>query len=103
MASGTLGQGLATTSPTSFYTVGATPSVFNVELVNLTGFPVGVTLSISSSATVPTTSEYLEYQTVIPGNGVLDRGGIVATAGKYVVASATVASAISVNVYGYEG
>ena len=103
MASGTLGQGLATASPVSYYTVGATPSTFNVDLVNITGFPVAVNLSISASATVPTTSEYLEYQTVIPGNGVLSRGGIVGTAGKFVVVSATTASAISINIYGFEG
>ena len=103
MASGTLGQGSATTSAASYYTVAATPSVFNVALTNITGFPVAVNLSISASATVPTTSEYLEFQTVIPPNSVLERGGIVATTGKFVVVSATTASAISINVYGYEG
>jgi hypothetical protein len=34
---------------------------------------------------------------------VLERGGIVGTTGKFVVVSATTASAISINVYGYEG
>ena len=103
MASGTLGQGLATTSAASYYTVGATPTTFNVQLANITGFPVSVNLSISTSATVPTTSEYLEYQTIIPGNGVLERGGLVATAGKYVVVSASAATSISINIYGFEG
>jgi hypothetical protein len=44
----------------------------------------------------------LEFETVIPPNSVLERGGIVATAGKLVVAYASVAG-VSVNVYGYEG
>ena len=103
MASGTLGQGIATTSAASYYTIATSPTTFNIQLTNITGFPVAVTVSISTSATVPTTSEYLEYQTVIAGNSVLERGGLVATAGKFVVVSASVASAISINIYGYEG
>lgn len=102
MASGTLGQAsLAATTNTTVYTVGATPSVFNVSMTNSTGFPVAVNLAIAASST-PAASEYLEYQTVIPGNSVLERGGIVATAGKLVVAYASLAG-VSVNVYGYEG
>lgn len=102
MASGTLGQAsLAATTNTTVYTVGATPSVFNVSMTNSSGIPVAVNLAIATSAT-PSAAEYLEYQTVIPGNGVLERGGLVATSGKLVVAYATNAG-VSVNVYGYEG
>lgn len=101
MASGTLGQAsLSATTNTTVYTVGATPSVFNVNFTNTTGSPIGVNLAIAASST-PTAGEYLEYQTVIPANGILERGGIVATSGKLVVAYAN-ASGISVNVYGYE-
>lgn len=102
MASGTLGQAsLAAATNTTVYTVGATPSVFNISINNTTGFPVAVNLAIAAAAT-PTTGEYLEYQTIIPGNSVLERGGIAATAGKLVVAYSTIAG-VSVNVYGYEG
>ena len=102
MASGTLGQAsLAATTNTTVYTVGATPSVFNVSMTNTSGFPVAVNLAISATGT-PAASEYLEYQTVIPGNSVLERGGLVATAGKFVIAYAT-NTGVSVNVYGYEG
>lgn len=102
MASGTLGQAsLAANTNTTVYTVGATPSVFNVSMTNSTGFPVAVNLAIAAAAT-PAASEYLEYQTVIPGNSVLERGGLVATAGQLVVAYASLAG-VSVNVYGYEG
>ena len=102
MASGTLGQAsLAAATNTTVYTVGATPSVFNVSITNTTGYPIAVNLSISAAAT-PVAGEYLEYQTVVAPNGVLERGGLVGTSGKRVVAYATIAG-INVNVYGYEG
>jgi len=102
MASGTLGQAALTAATnTTVYTVAATPSVFNVSMVNTTALSIAVNLAIAAAAT-PTTAEYLEYQTVIPPNGVLERGGIVSTTGKLVVAFATSAG-ITVNVYGYEG
>lgn len=102
MASGTLGQAsLAANTNTTLVTLTATPTVFNVSMTNSTGFPIAVNLAIAASAT-PAASEYLEYQTVIPGNSSLERGGLVATAGKLVVAYASLAG-VSVNVYGYEG
>jgi hypothetical protein len=102
MASGTLGQASLSASTNSIvYVVGATPSVFNVAMNNTTGFPVAVNLAISTTST-PTAAEYLEFETVLPPNSVLERGGIVATSGKLVVAFAN-STGISVNVYGYEG
>jgi hypothetical protein len=102
MASGTLGQAsLTAATNTTVYTAAATPTTFNVNMVNTTGAPVGVNLAIAAVST-PTASEYLEFQTVIPAGGVLERGGIVATSGKLVVAFANTAG-VSVNVYGYEG
>ena len=102
MASGTLGQAsLAATTNTTVYTVAVTPSVFNVAMNNTSGFPVAVNLAIAATST-PTAAEYLEFETIVPPNSVLERGGIVATSGKLVVAYASVAG-VSVNVYGYEG
>ena len=102
MASGTLGQqSLAAATNTSVYTVTVTPSTFNVSMNNTSGFPAAVNLAIATTST-PTAAEYLEYETVIPPNSVLERGGIVATSGKLVVAYSSVAG-VSVNVYGYEG
>lgn len=102
MASGTLGQAnLAATTNTTVYTATATPTTFNVSMTNSTGFPVAVNLAIAAAAT-PADSEYVEYQTVIPGNSVLERGGLVATAGKLIVAYAS-NTGVSVNIYGYEG
>jgi hypothetical protein len=102
MASGTLGQAsLSAATNTTVYTVGVTPTTFNVSMTNTTGYPIAINLSISASAT-PTAGEYLEYQTVIPPNSVLERGGLVATSGKLIVAYSTFAG-INVNVYGFEG
>ena len=102
MASGTLGQAaLAATTNTTVYTAATTPTTFNVSFTNRTGFPIAVRLAISDAAT-PVVAEYVEYDTVIPGNGVLERGGLVCTAGKLIVAYASQAG-VSVNVYGYEG
>jgi hypothetical protein len=102
MASGTLGQAsLAAATNTTVYTAGATPSTFNVSMTNTTGYPIAVNLSISAAST-PAAGEYLEYQTVIPPNSVFERGGLVCTGSKLIVAYATLAG-INVNVYGYEG
>jgi hypothetical protein len=104
MASGILGQSAPTAATnTSVYTVpgaGTSRAVFNVSMVNTSGAPVTVRLAIAASGT-PSTAEYLEYDTVLPGNGVLERGGLVAQTGKIVVAYAS-ASTVSVSVYGYE-
>jgi len=102
MASGTLGQAsLTAATNTTVYTAAATPTVFSVNIMNTAGTPIAVNLAVAASAT-PSASEYLEYQTVIPAGGVLERAGIVATSGKRVVAYAPF-TGISVNVYGYEG
>ena len=77
-------------------------ATFNVSITNTTSSPIAIRLAIAGTAT-PTTGEYIEYDTVLAGNGVLERGGLVATAGKYVVVSASAATSISVNVYGFEG
>lgn len=102
MASGTLGQAsLAATTNTTVYTAASTPTTFNVSMTNTTGLSIAVNLAIASSAT-PVAGEYIEFQTILPPYGVLDRGGLVCTAGKRVVAYATLAG-VNVNVYGYEG
>jgi hypothetical protein len=69
-------------------------------MVNTSGAPVPVRLAIAGTAT-PSIAEYIEYDTVLPGNGVLERGGIVAQTGEIVVAYASAAT-VSVSVYGYE-
>lgn len=86
---------------TTVYTVPATKSaVFNVSMTNTASTPAMVRLALAAAA-APTSSEYVEYDTLLPQNGVLERGGLVAEAGKLVVVYSSIAG-VSVSVYGYE-
>lgn len=102
MATGTLGQAapVAATLTTVYTVPTAKVATFNVSIANRTGYAIPVRLAISATAT-PTTAEYIEYDSIIPGNGVLERGGLVANAAENVVVYASVAG-LSVSVYGYE-
>lgn len=105
MASGILGQSApAALTYTSVYTVpsagGVSRAVFNISLVNTGGSPLTVRVAVAASGT-PAASEFIEYDTVIPVSGVLERGGLVAQSGKIVVVYSTVAT-LAVSVYGYE-
>lgn len=102
MATGILGQvSPAATTNTTVYTVpAATTATFNVSIANTTGNLVAIRLAVSGTGS-PANTEYLEYDTVIAANGVLERTGIVAQATKNVVVYASIAGT-SVSVYGYE-
>jgi hypothetical protein len=69
-------------------------------MVNTGGTPVAVRLAIAGAAT-PGIAEYIEYDTILPASGVLERGGLVAQTAEIVVAYASAAT-VSVSVYGYE-
>jgi phage baseplate assembly protein gpV len=102
MATGTLGQAALTAATnTTVYTVpaGQTATV-NINVVNKGSNIAAVNLAISAADT-PTDSEYIEFNAPMQIGGVLERTGIVLSAGKKVVAKSTV-SGITVNIYGYE-
>lgn len=102
MASGILGQAaLAATTNTTVYTVPATKTAtFNVVVTNRDASAASIQIALTASGT-PATSEYIEYNTVVPGFGVFEKTGVVAQAAKNLVAYATTAN-LTVNVYGYE-
>jgi hypothetical protein len=102
MATGILGQAApAATTNTVVYTVPAsTVTVATINIVNTTALSILVRLALASSGT-PTTSEYIEYDTIIAANGVLERSGIVMNATEAVVVFGS-AAGLSVSVYGYE-
>jgi hypothetical protein len=102
MATGILGQAaLAAVTNTVVYTVPAsTVTVATISIVNTGAYPAVVNVAVASSGT-PTASEYIEYQTVIDVNGVLERSGIVANATEAFVVFSTTAG-VSVTIYGYE-
>lgn len=102
MATGVLGQAApAALTNTTVYTVpAATVGVVTISIANTTTTPIAVRLAIASSGT-PTTSEFIEYDTVIAANGVLERSGIVMNASEAVVVFAS-SLGLAVSVYGYE-
>lgn len=102
MATGRLGiQDLSATSNTTLYTC---PSGFfavaSVNICNRNSTPVTVRLALTSSASV-TDNAYLEFNATIPGNGVLERTGIVVDAGKLLVVYSSTANVTAV-AYGIE-
>jgi len=102
MASGILGQTApAALTNTTVYTVPTEKlATFNVNIVNRGTALATVRLAIASTAT-PATNEWIEYDVIIPVNGVLERTGLVANAAERVVVYVSTADT-SVNVYGYE-
>jgi hypothetical protein len=103
MATGRLGAiDLTSTSATEAYACPATTfSVVSVNICNRTASAVTVSLALATT-TSPANGEYLEYQTSVSANGVLERTGIVMDAAKKIVVTAGTANALSVVVYGIE-
>ena len=73
---------------------------FGVNFCNRNETPVTVRLAICATTT-PGATEYFIYETVIDGYGALERTGLIAQDGKYVVVRASAAN-VSVNGYGFE-
>jgi len=105
MATGRLGvANITTTADTTVYTVPAsTFSVVSVNIVNRSSSASAqIRIAIASSAT-PATTEYIEYDSSLVANGVLERTGIVIDAGKLIVVQTPTATpSLSVVVYGIE-
>ena len=110
MATGRLGiVDLAATTLKTLYTCPATTfTVASVNICNRTAAPVTVRVAVASVAT-PTNAEYIEYDTTIAANQVLERTGIVmdnnqqtgGVGGKYLVVRAS-ATGLSAVAYGIE-
>lgn len=101
MASGRLGKAnLAASVDTDVYTVPASMvATCNVAFCNRGADPVTVRLAVRSGAIG--NADYLEYDTLVPANGVLERTGIVVGSGEVVTVRANTAT-VSVRVHGIE-
>ena len=102
MPTGLLGQAaLAAATNTTVYTVPvATFSVFSVSVCNRGTTTATIRMAIASAAT-PTNAEWIEFDTQISANGVLERTGLMANAGKLLVVFASNAN-VSVSAFGIE-
>jgi hypothetical protein len=105
MPTGRLGTAnITTTADTTAYTVpAATFSVVSVNIVNRSSAAAAqIRIAVASSAT-PVTSEYIEYDSSLVANGVLERTGIVMKTGELIVVQTPTATpSLSVVVYGIE-
>ena len=104
MATGRLnGVDITTTSATSVYTCPAsTFSVVSVSICNRSASAVTVRLALTTTGSTPATTDYLEYDSSLSANGVLERTGIVMTAGNQLVVTAGTGNVVSVVVVGIE-
>ena len=102
MATGVLGRAdLTAATDTSVYTVPAdTFAVLTVNITNRNAQDRNVRIAISDSGT-PAAADYIEYDTTIIGNGVIERGGIVMDAGKVLIVR-TNSTDVNAVVYGIE-
>jgi hypothetical protein len=104
MATGRLnGVDLTTTAATSVYTCPVTTfSVVSVSICNRTASAVTVNLALTTTGSTPATTDYLEFGASLSANGVVERTGIVMSAGNQLVVTAGTGNALSVIVVGIE-
>lgn len=104
MATGRLnGVDLTTTAATSVYTCPITTfSVVSVSICNRTASAVTVNIALTTTGSTPANTDYLEFGSSLSANGVLERTGIVMSAGNQLVVTSGTGNAVSVVVVGIE-
>lgn len=102
---GVFGQSaLAATTNTTIYTVGSTSSIVTISVINrdsVAAATVRLAVGTISNTSSPANSNFIEYDTMLPPNQIIERSGIALSNGQAVVAYANSAS-ITVSVYGIE-
>jgi hypothetical protein len=102
MATGILGaENLSATTNTTVYTVPEdTFSVVAVNVTNRNAQSRSIRIATAADDT-PDNAEWIEFDTELLGNGVIERSGIVLDAGKKIVAYSN-STDVNVVVYGIE-
>lgn len=102
MASGLLGKAaLVSNTDTTLYTVpAATVTTATINFCNTTSSPINARLAVTSGGAA-SLADYLEYEVVIPGNGVLERTGLVLSPGDVIIVRAS-AAGIAAQARGFE-
>jgi len=102
MATGILGtEDLSATTNTVVYTVpNETFGVVTINIANRNAQARNIRIALAAADT-PENAEWIEYDSELLGNGVIERSGVVLDAGKRVVAYAN-STDVSVVVYGIE-
>lgn len=102
MASGRLGAvDLAATTNTTVYTVpAAKTAAFSVNICNRNASSITIRLALAATG-APGVAEWIEYDTPLGGNCVLERSGLMLDTGKLLVAYSSAAN-VSVIAYGVE-
>lgn len=97
MANGILGsQDLSAVTYTSVYTVPAdTFSVVSISFCNKNATPITIRLAMAKpDEALPQADDYVEYETEILANGVLERTGLVLEADRKVFARSSAANTV---------
>lgn len=99
---GILGRSdLAANTDTTIFTVASNKtSTFNISICNRNSETVFVNVALSDTAT-PADADYIEFNTAIDSNSVLERTGIVLDGDKKLIVKSTAAN-VSVVVFGFE-
>jgi hypothetical protein len=105
MATGLLGQSAPNAAqytqvyavPTGYFTA------LSISVLNRAATQASIRIALTGNVApvAPSAAEFIEYDTILGGNGVLERTGIMLNASKYVVVYSTTAN-ISVSVFGIE-
>lgn len=69
----------------------------NISATNQNGYPVAITVTISYFS-----AGSIEYNTIIPGYGTYERGGVVIPSGSATVAVSSTAGNVPFTAYGYD-
>ena len=94
-------QILATTDPTTVYTVPADyAAVVNLSLTNRTTNTIKARVAVSTTAT-PNDEDWIEWETTIAPRGVFERTQITAQPARRLIVRVDTINAVAVTVYGF--